>query len=491
MKLNYWVGGFVIVVILFLNSPGLTQQTENRRRQGGVNESQPHYVIGLQINAAPISYRESDNNNNRDNFTGYCNAFIETLKQNYKLNIRPVSVFRKHRFTGKGENQEKLDAVCGPDTITIGRQNNELKEHNLDGEFSHPFAWTSIAVLLKKKNQDNFLHRTLEQELKIGVLKGTTTREVVNALYPLHFNKIEVDNEFEEAFKKLENGDIIAYYDDEILLRDRLQKKYSKNPEKKTEYILLHIPSIIEYGIVVFHINEKKNAQLLQDINNFLENAQQDSFDSITVKKLENNEYFQNFISRVKQKIPEDNLIEPIPSPSPSPSSSPNSSPIQRYLWFLVFFVIIIIGVIWCTRRNCTINFKTLFSKNQTTTKPKGQKFDTADRRDIHIRSGNYAESIHGHFIQGNYYAAGQPQTLAEVAAEIQQLLNQLKETNPTETETVIAAKAADEIKNNPTLKTRVLGEMKSGDKETFKKAVNNQLVNILIAIIEGWQEAQ
>jgi ABC-type amino acid transport substrate-binding protein len=334
MKRNYWVGGFVIVVILFLNSPGLTQQTENRSNQGGVNESQPNYVIGLRTNAAPISYRDSDNSDNSDNFKGYCHAFLETLKQKKLGDIKTVSVSRGKRFTGQGDNGEKLDALCGPDTITTGRGTKELQEKELDGKFSNPFAWTSIAVLLKKKNQDNFLHPTLEQELKIGVLSGTTTKDAVKALYPslVLRNQIYYSNDFKEALSKLQDEKIIAYFDDEILLRGRLQKISSTNPEK--EYVILPIPSIIEYGIVIFHTKDK-NQKLLQAINNLLSNAQQEKFDSTTIKILENNQDFQNFISSVKQKIPEDNLIKPSPSP-PSPG----------FNWLLVFSVIIIIGVI-------------------------------------------------------------------------------------------------------------------------------------------------
>lgn len=85
-------------------------------------------------------------------------------------------------------------------------------------------------------------------------------------------------------------------------------------------------------------------------------------------------------------------------------------------------------------------------------------------------------------------------QSLDEAAAEIQQLLKQLEETNPTTTETekmIIAAKAADEINNNPTLKARVVGALKSGGTEAFKEAVDNPLINILVAIIEGWIQAE
>ncbi|MEQ9358023.1 hypothetical protein [Coleofasciculus chthonoplastes] len=55
----------------------------------------------------------------------------------------------------------------------------------------------------------------------------------------------------------------------------------------------------------------------------------------------------------------------------------------------------------------------------------------------------------------------------------------------------IVAAKAADEIKNNPTLKARVIGALQSGGTEAFKEAVDNPLVNVLVAIIEGWMQAE
>lgn len=114
------------------------------------------------------------------------------------------------------------------------------------------------------------------------------------------------------------------------------------------------------------------------------------------------------------------------------------------------------------------------------------------DNRTINMGDGNYNESIQGksQYIQGDYYAAGQKQSLAEAVADIQQLFNQLQKSNPTASETVVAALAADEIKNNPTMKARVIGALKSGGKEAFKEAVDNPVVNILVAIIEGWQSA-
>ena len=93
--------------------------------------------------------------------------------------------------------------------------------------------------------------------------------------------------------------------------------------------------------------------------------------------------------------------------------------------------------------------------------------------------------------VRNNNYAPDK--NLAEAAAEIQQLLNQLSHTNPTSTEIeklTVVARAAEEIKNNPTLKSKVINALESGGIEAFKEAIDHPLVNILMATIEGWKEA-
>ncbi|NEQ58984.1 MAG: pentapeptide repeat-containing protein [Moorea sp. SIO4A1] len=82
---------------------------------------------------------------------------------------------------------------------------------------------------------------------------------------------------------------------------------------------------------------------------------------------------------------------------------------------------------------------------------------------------------------------------LTEAAAEIQELLNQLSQSNPSSTEIeklTIVARAAEEIKNNPTLKSKVIHALESGGKEAFKQAIDHPLVDIFMALIEGWREA-
>ena len=83
-------------------------------------------------------------------------------------------------------------------------------------------------------------------------------------------------------------------------------------------------------------------------------------------------------------------------------------------------------------------------------------------------------------------------QNLTSAAQEIQQLLEQLSKTNPTTTKEkmTVVGEVADRIESNPPLKAKVINALKSGGTEAFKEAVNHPLINILVATIEGWQEA-
>ncbi len=136
------------------------------------------------------------------------------------------------------------------------------------------------------------------------------------------------------------------------------------------------------------------------------------------------------------------------------------------------------------------------------------------EKRDIEINNGNYNENIKGNYYEqsGNFgighmsggeikdgaKVAGiineaENQNLASAAQEIQQLLEQLAATNPTTTsreKMIVVGEAVDRIENNPTLKSKVINALKSGGTEAFKEAVNHPLVNILVATIEGWQDA-
>jgi uncharacterized protein YjbI with pentapeptide repeats len=106
------------------------------------------------------------------------------------------------------------------------------------------------------------------------------------------------------------------------------------------------------------------------------------------------------------------------------------------------------------------------------------------------------ADTVTANQIGGNItnYSTEQKQNLAEAAAEIQQLLNQLGQAYPTNTpleKQIAVTEALKQINNNPTLKARVIGALKSGGTEALKELVDHPLVNILLATLEGWQDAQ
>ncbi|NEP55854.1 MAG: hypothetical protein F6K31_02375 [Symploca sp. SIO2G7] len=114
--------------------------------------------------------------------------------------------------------------------------------------------------------------------------------------------------------------------------------------------------------------------------------------------------------------------------------------------------------------------------------------------RKIYTGGGNYNERIEGDYVQGNYYAAGEKQSLAEVAAEVQQLFAQLEQSYPTTTtaeQMVVAAEVIKRIESNPTLKQRAVGAVKQGGLAAFEKAIDNPAGAFVVGAIKGWQEAE
>ena len=94
----------------------------------------------------------------------------------------------------------------------------------------------------------------------------------------------------------------------------------------------------------------------------------------------------------------------------------------------------------------------------------------------------------------GTFYDYSSKPELSEAAAEIQQLLEQLSQTYPTNTPSekiVVLEEAIKRIENDPTLKERVLAALKSGGVEAIKELVDHPLINILLAALDGWQTGE
>ncbi len=93
-------------------------------------------------------------------------------------------------------------------------------------------------------------------------------------------------------------------------------------------------------------------------------------------------------------------------------------------------------------------------------------------------------------FNQHNY-TPEQKQNLAEAAAEIQQLLKQLEQTNPTSIEKVFTEVIHKEIQRNPTLKNRLQSALKAGGLEALKAIFDHPLFSIPAETVKGWLEAE
>lgn len=131
--------------------------------------------------------------------------------------------------------------------------------------------------------------------------------------------------------------------------------------------------------------------------------------------------------------------------------------------------------------------------------------------RNIEIKKGNYNENIQGDYYEqsGNFgigqmsggeiqegvkvagviNEAEQKQTLAEAAVEIQKLLKQLEQTNPTAT--VEQQQSYVDVAVSPTLKAKFVSALSAGWKEMIVELLDNSYVNVGVAILEGWQDTE
>lgn len=98
--------------------------------------------------------------------------------------------------------------------------------------------------------------------------------------------------------------------------------------------------------------------------------------------------------------------------------------------------------------------------------------------------------------VEGNYVGSGtinygneRRQTLAQSAAEIQDLLQQLEKSNPTASEAEIVAYVNEEIE--PDLKSRLVKALKAGGEAAIESSLDSHYVNLIRAIIKGWSSSE
>ena len=116
---------------------------------------------------------------------------------------------------------------------------------------------------------------------------------------------------------------------------------------------------------------------------------------------------------------------------------------------------------------------------------------------DIYNQSGNFGigHQSGGTIEQGAKVAGvineAEQRKLAETAAEIQQLLEQLDKsysTNTTAGKMAIATEAVKQIESNPTLMKRIINATKAGSISALESALNHPAASFVIGAIEDWQ---
>ncbi|NMG10208.1 CHAT domain-containing protein [Brasilonema sp. UFV-L1] len=140
---------------------------------------------------------------------------------------------------------------------------------------------------------------------------------------------------------------------------------------------------------------------------------------------------------------------------------------------------------------------KSLFSPNSKEQKPNmaGDHNDNKRIQGGYIQgnfSGNYNNS--GNYIEGNYNGIIEKQNLAESAAEIQKLLEQLDKTYSTDTfsgKVQIANETIKLIENNPTLAERILSALKTGSVKAFEQFLSHPAASFVIGALEDWQKTK
>jgi len=115
------------------------------------------------------------------------------------------------------------------------------------------------------------------------------------------------------------------------------------------------------------------------------------------------------------------------------------------------------------------------------------------DQRNSSIGVGGNQGNINTEKLAGTLNEA-EKQNLAEAAAEIRQVWEELSRTYPSHTtkqKIIVAAEVIDRIESDPAWKQRAINALKQGGLAAFEKAIDNPGGAFIVEAIKGWQEAE
>ena len=161
----------VILSNVFAALPAKSETVLEKIKRTGLLE------VAMREDAIPFGYRDSNNN-----LQGLCLDFIQLLREElkHKLNLQIISVkiYKSTLFNRFQLLENKtVDFECGPNSIRKTIPNGV--------SFSRPFFVTGTQFLVRSDNQNNFNFSSSLEGISIGVLRDTTTQELLRQKYPL------------------------------------------------------------------------------------------------------------------------------------------------------------------------------------------------------------------------------------------------------------------------------------------------------------------
>jgi polar amino acid transport system substrate-binding protein len=165
---------WIVSLLLIVSSPLSTKAQEETVLQ----EIERTGLIKLAIreNAFPFGYKDVDNN-----FAGICIDLFDSLVEQIKIELnRDIFAIKIYESTLSNRfdlvENRIVHLECGPNTIAPQLPRNV--------QFSNPFFLTGTQLLIRVDDRDRIAANDNFTNLTIGVLRGTTTQQLLVETYP-------------------------------------------------------------------------------------------------------------------------------------------------------------------------------------------------------------------------------------------------------------------------------------------------------------------
>jgi polar amino acid transport system substrate-binding protein len=235
-----------IVSLLFILSSSLHLKAKAQEQEAPVLEQirETGLVnVALREDAFPFSYKDGNGN-----FSGICleliDLIVEQIKKETNREILLVKIYESslsNRFELVEDNIAYLE--CGPNTI------NPQTTENI--QYSNPFFITATQLFISARNRDRTRLNLNFGETTIGVLRNSTTQQLIAQKYPVaNLQEFQGINGRRRGIQAVQQNKIDAFASDNILLIGEasqqgliLERDYFLVPQEPLE--------CVNYGLIL------------------------------------------------------------------------------------------------------------------------------------------------------------------------------------------------------------------------------------------------